>query len=71
MNDTSGQFFGETSLAEPTRLTILWDEGAGFNIEVLRKSRVNTRLHSNLMDLVELLDQRKPGSYAEFLRRSC
>ena len=72
MNDINSQFFGEASLAEPMRLTVQWNEGTPFNVQIQRKSRITTCIHSDVFDIVELFqpNQRKPGSYAEFLKQS-
>jgi len=72
MNDINGQYFGETLLAEPMRLTVQWNEGMPFNIEIQRKNKITTHIQTDVFDIAELFqpNQRKPKSYAEFLKQS-
>ncbi|HEX4343912.1 MAG TPA: hypothetical protein VH255_10995 [Verrucomicrobiae bacterium] len=65
------QFAYEVSFAEPTRLTIQWDEGTPFNVELQHEPRVKTRLDRGF-EPAHLLyaDQRHYSSYAEFLKNA-
>ena len=54
------------------RLTVQWNEGMPFNIEIQRKNKITTHIQTDVFDIAELFqpNQRKPKSYAEFLKQS-